>query len=261
MNRILLLVLVAVAFSCQQEKMDNSQFEEVIRLTKTIGNITYYFPNQIDEKEIEQSIKKCQDSVVENLALLSETSFTDTIDVEFLLTRKEMKKYTGRAVTGIAQAERNTMFSLIGNGVHPPIQHEMMHMITMIKWGTPPKSMDWINEGVATYAGGTCSSYTLEEIYTYFLQESELIGIANLAEDFYTYSEMKSYTQSAYLSKYLIDNYGVDRLKKLWKAGFQKFDEIYGFSAQELEEKIAMLLNKKYPEKIAFDWEEFKKGC
>jgi len=29
----------------------------------------------------------------------------------------------------------------------------------------------------------------------------------------------------------------------------------------KLEEKIAAELNRKYPEKIAFDWETFKKGC
>ena len=261
MKRIIIFILAFIVIGCQQQNKNKSGFSEDVRLTKTIGNVTYYFPDKIDLKVINQSVEVCENSIVENLKLISETEFNDTIDVEFLLSRKEMKKYTGRSVTGIAQAERNTMFSLIGEGINPPIQHEMMHMITMIKWGTPPKSNDWINEGLATFAGGTCSNYKLEEIYTYYLQESELIGLSNLTSDFYIHPEMKSYTQSAYLCKYLIDNYGVDKIKQLWKGGFEKFREIYGIEYVDLEEEIRKKINSKYPDKINFDWEDFKKGC
>lgn len=252
-----LLLLLA----CHQDRSAPSDFTKVVRFSKTINNMTFNFPSEIGEEAMNAAIKKCQDSITENLALISEAAYTDTIDVEFFLTKAEIGKYTGRAVSGIAVPARHAMYSIIGEGIHPPIQHELMHMITMTNWGHPDRSIEWLNEGIATWAGGTCSDYTLEEIYNYFLQSSELIGLENFAKDFYSYPEMKSYTQCAYLSEYLADNFGIDKVKQLWQTGFYAFEEIYGFSVATFEENIAKALSAKYSDEFDFDWETFKKGC
>ena len=72
---------------------------------------------------------------------------------------------------------------------------------------------------------------------------------------------MIAYTQSAFVSKYLIDNYGMEKFKLLWEKGYNEMKTVYGFNSEELESSLAEYVNKKHPSDIEFDWEEFNKGC
>ncbi len=183
------------------------------------------------------------------------------MDVEFLESREEMLKYTGMGAQGMAFPDRNTFFTLLKDKGSSPIKHEMMHMITMYKWGTPPETSTWMNEGLATYTGGTCSDYSLAEIYKYFIQSKKVIPMNKLADNFYGNPDMIAYTQSAFVCKFLIDNYGMEKFKLLWKSGFDKVQSIYGFNNEQLEISLAKYVNEKYPIHIEFDWEKFNKGC
>lgn len=49
---------------------------------------------------------------------------------------------------------------------------------------------------------------------------------------------MISYTQSAFISQFLIDNYGISKFKELWTGGYEKLNEIYGFDSQTLEQTL-----------------------
>ena len=131
----------------------------------------------------------------------------------------------------------------------------------MYKWGTPKASVIWMNEGLATCSDITCLKYSLEEIYKYFIQSNKLITLDKLSEDFFENPDMIAYTQSAFICKFLIDNYGISKFKELWKSGYEKLNEIYGFDSQELEKTLKDYINRKYPTNINFDWEEFNKGC
>ena len=126
------------------------------------------------------------------------------MDIEFLNSRLEMQKYTGLAAQGRAMNQSNAMFSLLKENA--PIRHELLHMIATYKWGN---SVDfWIDEGLATYSGGTCSNYSLEEIYQYYIQSEKLILIDKLiTDDFLKQNDIIAYTQSACLVKYLLQNY------------------------------------------------------
>lgn len=83
----------------------------------------------------------------------------------------------------------------------------------------------------------------------------------NLADNFYGNPDMIAYTQSAFVCKFLIDNYGMEKFKLLWKKGFNEMISVYGFDNQQLEMNLAKYVNEKYPTDIEFDWEEFNKGC
>ena len=260
LKNIILLTLIGISISCSNEPNNNEEWTKTIRVEKTIDNITYYFSSQVDITRRNAAIKECQNSIVENLKLIQETEFTNEMGIEFLESREEMLKYTGMGAQGMAFPDRNTFFTLLKDK-GSPIKHEMMHMITMYKWGTPPGTSTWMNEGLATYSGGTCSDYSLSEVYKYFLQSKKVIPMDNLAQNFYGNTEMIAYTQSAFVCKFLIDNYGIEKFKLLWKNGFDKMQSIYGFNNEQLETSLAEYVNQKHPRDIEFDWEEFDKGC
>ena len=81
-----------------------------------------------------------------------------------------------------------------------------------------------------------------------------------LVDNFYRNPEMVAYLQSAFICKYLVDNYGLDKFKLLWKNGFNELESIYGFNNGQLEIYLSDFVNKKYPTDIEFNWEEFNNG-
>lgn len=260
-EKIILLLLVTTLYSCNNKKEANKdEWTKITTETKTINNITYYFSSEVDIPRRDSAIKECQKSIEENLKLVGENEFNNKMDIEFVKSRKEMLKYTGMGAQGMAFPDRDVFFTLLKD-TGSPIKHEMMHMITMYKWGTPSTSSTWMNEGLATYSGGTCFEYSLEEIYKYFIQSNKLIPMNKLAENFYGNPDMIAYTQSAFVSKFLIDNYGISKFKELWKSGYEKLHEIYGFDSQTLEQTLKDYINRKYPAHIDFDWDRFNKGC
>ena len=108
----------------------------------------------------------------------------------------------------------------------PPIKHELMHLITMLKWGYPTPTSTWMNEGLGTYAENDCNGINVAQIYRYFLENDKLISIDLLSSDFYKQPEMVGYHQSGYIVEYLLENYSIEQFKKLWTNGFKNFEKI-----------------------------------
>lgn len=99
---------------------------------KTINNITYYFPSEVKIPRRNLAIAECQKAIEENLKLIGETEFNNTMDIEFVKSRKEMLKYTGMGAQGMAFPDRDVFFTFLKD-TGSPIKYEMMHMITMYK--------------------------------------------------------------------------------------------------------------------------------
>jgi hypothetical protein len=260
LGKIIFILLSGFIVSCSNNSGINNEWSKIIRESKTIDNITYYFPSEIDINKRNAAIKECQISITQNLELINETDFTNEMDVEFVESRKKMLKYAGMEAQGLAFPNRNTFFTVL-NDDGSPIKHEMMHMITMYKWGIPPATSTWMNEGLATYSSSVCIEYTLSEIYKYLLQSEKLIAMNTLADNFYGNPEMVTYFQSAFICKYLIDNYGLEKFKLLWKNGLNELQSIYGFNKEQLEINLSEFVNKKHPTEIEFNWEKFNEGC
>ena len=260
LKSIILLTLIGFMISCSNEPKSKETWTKVTRVEKTVDNITYYFSSQVDIARRDSAIKECQNAIVKNLKMIQETEFTNEMGIEFLDSREEMKKYTGMGAQGMAFPDRNTFFTLLKDK-GSPIKHEMMHMITMYKWETPPRTSTWLNEGLATYSGGSCSEYSLSEIYKYFIQSKKLISMDSLAQNFYGNPEMIAYNQSAFVCKFLINTYGIEKFKLLWKNGFDKMQSVYGFNSEQLETSLTEYVSQKHPTDIEFNWEEFEKGC
>lgn len=61
--------------------------------------------------------------------------------------------------------------------------------------------------------------------------------------------------------KVLIDNYGIDSLKRLWTGTMDDFVTIYGVDFDDMMKKVEIELIEKYPDPIKLDWSEFEKTC
>lgn len=253
-----LIGLVFIFFSCNsntKKKISNDK-EGII----TEGRITYQFPSGLSAEKQKRLVEKCRQSVQSNLKLIKESSFTDSITIQFLNTREEMKKYTGMGASGIAMPERKTMYSLCDEQA-APITHELMHMIAMLKWGEPHPSSVWMNEGLAAFSENNCNGFTDQQIYRYLSANKMLVATDSLTRNFYKTPEMIAYHQAGYMVQFLLEKYGVEKFKQLWTRGFASFEQIYGTRFSTVEALYDARAQKDIPVTPAINWETFKKGC
>jgi hypothetical protein len=264
-NKIQILVLIIglfckvdYTFSQDNKQNDTARFHIIEK-----GHISYMFvENSYAFSKKDSAIMLCENAIENNLAIIEEKVFNTDYRIQFINSDDEMEKYAGgRTYGGKVEPNNKIVYLRFTEKEIGPITHEIMHMVVVSAWNWPPKSSFWINEGLATFAANYCSGYNVEELYTYFLSQDMLFTMDSLTTNFYNNNDMIAYHQSAFIVQYLIKNYGIENLKKLWQVGFQDFDKIYGFSFSKLQSNIKVFLNNKYPIPPSIDWEIVGKGC
>lgn len=253
-------------------EMDNWVF-------KHDGDCRYYFHMQTDINVRDQIINRTKEYIKDNLKIINEPAFDDKIILMFVQDTEEMYKYAGVRVAGTIYTAEQTrdkhiVFCLFGNGKATPLKHELMHVVTIIKWGriVGGLTLAWLGEGLATYADPNilCDGYSFEERYVAFLQNNKLVKMDSLIMDFHGNHNdenfdskrlLISYNQSAYMVQYMIENYGIQKIKALWQNGMDDFERIFGLKMEDMINGIKRYLDAKYPNRIPFDWDKFQKKC
>jgi hypothetical protein len=240
-------------------------------VSKVDGNIKYTVDSTRNISERNYIIEKIKKNIADNLEMISETGFDDFFHIILFKNRTHMAQLLGaeRAPGGIAEYKggycpENLLYSVYGNEYNP-LKHELMHMITFFKWGIERKTdFPWLNEGLAVFANPEtfgCDGHSLEERYAYFMKSGKLQEWDSLFFSAKLPENKIAYGQAGYLVKYLYRNYGVEKIKLLWKSSLENFEEIYGLSFEKMIEKINDEINKKYPNRISFNWDDFNRNC
>jgi Peptidase MA superfamily len=264
--KLAVLTLISIGISCNEPLKEKSNgWSEENQVLKTIENIEFTFPSEGYSFEKKDSlITECLEAIKNNSELINISNFKDTLYIRFLSNRDEMKKYTGSKSAGYAKPWINTVYIMASGKpgeVKAPIKHELMHMVSLMRWEYPPQNLTWMVEGLATYAENNCNGYNVQQIYRYLLENKMLLPIDSIASSFYDKPEMIAYHESAYIVEYLITNYGMEKFKKLWKEGFDNFEKIYLLPIEQVMAEIEKKLIEKYPKIPDINWEVFKEGC
>ena len=256
---------IFLLFACNMPAKKENDLTVDKRVTATVGNIYFTFPSKgyaYDNRD--KLVEECLEAIKSNIALIKLHNYTDTISIQFLVSREEMKKYTGMTPSGIALVEPKILY-VVANGdpkeVKPPIKHELMHMIAMTTWGYPGQDSNWMNEGLAALAENNCNGYNDEQIYRYLQDSNRLISTDILTTNFYKQPEMVAYHQAAYIVQYLLNKYGVQKLKDLWTQGFAAFEKIYSIPFSQVETDINTTAKQDYPSAPPINWNSFQVGC
>ncbi|MDD3901154.1 MAG: hypothetical protein PHX22_08010 [Dysgonamonadaceae bacterium] len=279
---LLLFVLQLLsAYGIEEVKSFEHPIKKLLRengmVTKEEGNLKLSFSKTLGQSEQDELIARSKECIERSLEIIQESSFDDSIHLLLVPTRNDMKNIIGGPIGGAnfpkdyafypenGRPDNNYIYAVYG-GKHNALGHEIMHMVTFLKWGLTYCS--WLDEGLATYSSPeaeNCDGYTFEERYVYFLQNEKLI-MPDSTMNFYMKEDglipnKIFYSQMAYIVGSLIDNYGIGKLKILWKSSMENFEEIYGNSFENCLQKINDKLNKKYPDLIKFNWEAFTENC
>ncbi|MEM6785722.1 MAG: hypothetical protein AAF624_18525 [Bacteroidota bacterium] len=161
------------------------------------------------------------------------------VRVFYVGSREEMARLTGqeRGVIGIADPASPTV-ALVVNAERPePVdRHELVHAITVHHWGQigSPTSVEawrqetWLREGLATAIGNTCQGASVRATAAAMVAAGEGLALDTLVHDFYSHDDLDTYLLSGSAVAYLIDAYGLDRLRALWTGGSAMFEAVYG---------------------------------
>lgn len=267
---IISLLIANCEFLCQDNDWKPSMYLTLEnKISKIDGKIRYTVDSTMALSDRNELIRKTKRDIVDNLALINESEFNDSLHIVIVRDKDEIKEITGYRVAGLTIAKdevfpENLILSIYGKNPNP-LKHELMHIICRRKWGEA--SVTWLNEGLAILADPSvidCDNQTFEERYVFFLQNNMLFSSEQLRQSPINYEMPKDkifYSQSGYIVSYLIDNYGLNKIKELWFSTIDSFHDIFGLSVCELTLKINNELNGKYPNPIEFNREGFNKRC
>jgi hypothetical protein len=212
---------------------------------------------------IDQFVRDAEQARENGLRLLGEQRFVPRIDVFHLKSRDQMKRITNYPVRGWADPPSRTILLVRSSASNQGERHEIAHVLSHTFWGP---SLDWLrtgwmSEALATYAGGACSGYGIDEISAYLDQAGELIPLDSLARNFRSFNDLVAYLQAGSFFGYMLQEYGLSRLRALWEQGFERFEGIMGKRPATVDLEWRTHLKTIYPYPRV-EWDALKKeGC
>ena len=212
---------------------------------------------------IDQFVKDAEEGRANGLRLLGEKRFVPRIDVFHLTSRDQVKRLTGYAVRGWTDPESRTVLLVRSSSANQGERHEIAHVLSHSIWGHSRDwlSTGWMSEALATYAGGPCSGYSIDEIVAYLDRRDELIGLDSLATGFRSFNDLVAYLQAGSFFGYVLDQYGLPRVRALWEQGFERLESIVGKTPAAIDAEWRTHLRTAYPAPKV-DWAPIKQlGC
>lgn len=212
---------------------------------------------------IDQFVKDAEQARAIGLEVLGEKRFIPRIDVFHLKSREQVKRLTDYPVRGWTDPDSRTVLLVRSSSANQGERHEIAHVLSHGLWGHSRDwlTSGWMSEAVATYAGGPCSGYSIDEIAAYLDRRGELIPLDSLARKFRSYNDLVAYLQAGSLIGYLRKTYGLERVRELWDQGFERFESILQRSPAAVDGEWRRHLRASYPEPRV-EWAPIKQnGC
>ncbi len=180
----------------------------------------HFEPGTLAETRIEDLKRFQEKAFAKNLQLLKVDGYFFRTDIFIVASHEKMKRLIGDQTNGVAFPTTKVACFIFSEKIDASGAHELMHVMAGNSWGLKFKS--WINEGFATYADDIWHGYQLHDLNKYLLQEKKLIPLEKLLNDFSSHPDLISYPQTGSFVKYIYEQYGVDKVKELWKGGTVK---------------------------------------
>jgi hypothetical protein len=223
----------------------------------------HFQPDSYAADHIDQFVKDAELARANGLRVVGEKRFIPRIDVFHLKSRDQMKRITGYPVRGWTAPESRTVLLVRSSSANQGERHEIAHVISHSLWGHSRDwlTTGWMSEALATYAGGPCSCYSIDEISAYLDRRGELIPLDSLAPQFRSYNDLVAYLQAGSFFGYVLEAYGLPRVRALWEQGFERFHTILEKPPAAVDAEWRNHLRASYPQP-RIDWTPLKKaGC
>jgi len=212
---------------------------------------------------IDQFVDDAEQARANGLQVLGAKRFDSRIDVFHLKSRDQMKYITDYPVRGWTDPAARTVLLVRSSAANQGERHEIAHVLSHNLWGHSRDwlTTGWMSEALATYAGGPCSGYDIDQIVAYLDRRGELIPLDSLALEFRSYNDLVAYLQAGSFFGYVRETYELPRVRLLWEQGFEQLEAILEKTPAAVDAEWRVHLRTSYPEPKV-DWAPLKKdGC
>ncbi len=244
-------------------KLSLKKFGDSLAEFKTNEFIIYYKYRSYADSNISLLVNSTNEAITRVKKVLKIEKLPNAFYVLVVDSRDEMKNFVGIRHKGMTSLENDLLFLVYNQNTRAYIRHELFHLVAFRLWGKPSNRI--LDEGGAMYADSVCLNYDdpIIVLNKYLYENNMWFSFQDLKDNFNKCAhenDMIAYLQSELNFKYLYENYGLDKIKDLWKNGIAKFSEIYNFDYDDLKDRLIKLIHNADSENV--DWNELmQKGC
>ena len=238
---VLAITLIAAVAECQHPApqglaaaaLGNDQFKWIHR--ETPGFRVYFLADSYPARHQDSLLARLPQALehAENLIGVEDTS--GPIDLFFVENRPQMEQLVGGRATGFAQPSARAVFLMTNPEWRAFERHEIMHVVAVQSWGRALPGSDWLQEGLAQFADGSCAGYENSDIAVALAARHGWIPFNDVLTRFRQQSDLRAYLHAASFVKYLHQRYGASILKKLWTEGVSPGPQADGVPLEEVE--------------------------
>jgi hypothetical protein len=199
--------------------------------TATTDHFTiYYEANSATVPRLDGIKKSIEASRTSVLGLIQVKEFPDRIHVFLVDSRPRMKDLMGAEQFGGAIAKIRVVFAVVNATNNGCSTHEFCHVIASATWGKPER---WIDEAFASFSDERWRNRDM--LAARLAAQGRLLPLRTLADDFLKHPEGVTYIESASFLGFVIERYGMEKFKDVWKGGFKSLSKVLGRSVPDLE--------------------------
>ncbi|WP_138205796.1 hypothetical protein [Haloimpatiens lingqiaonensis] len=223
-------------------------------ISETENYIFHYRKGSVAQKEIENIINT-QENCNKYITKVLGTKLDKKIKYFLCDSREEVGELYGDndPCNGFARMP-NEIYAVYNEDIKCIGYHEDAHIISYTI--ARPKQA-FIREGLAMYFDKMWWGIWNEAWVKYYLDNNKLPDICHMMDDdnFFEYSCELTYPLAGAFIQYLIDTYGIEIFKKLYKNleedAFKAFNEFYGRDLEDIQKEfMGYINNMKINEKI-----------
>ena len=171
-------------------------------------------------------------AVAQARAYVERRSVTGRVSLFFVDSRARMGDLLGRTPGGAALTKEDVAFFVAPPDGHPPaLDHELAHLEAWEAFGERPLGEPWLDEGLATAAGGRCAAYALDEAGAAVVREGRAVPLAELAASF-DVSDAAAYLQAGSVVAWVRERWGRDAVATLWRGGLTGAERATGLGPE-----------------------------
>ena len=178
----------------------------------------HYLPGGLTAQRAPELARSAAEALRSDRMLAHLPQPPEPIEVFLVESREQARRLTGgRGYLGQAIPGELTVFIVMLPGRPPAFRHEIMHALTLKLWGLQRRG-SWLQEGVATWAGGSCHGHSVDAVAAGFLRDGTLPTLDRLAEHFWEIDELNGYFTAASAVAFVHRQGGAHAVRLLWES-------------------------------------------
>lgn len=197
----------------------------------------YFLPGSYALSRRDSLLARLPGALARARTMIGAPALGGPIDVFFIESREQMAHLTGRAANGYAEWQSRTVILVATPDWQAFAGHEIMHIVAGETWGLPAPGTDWLQEGLAQEAHGTCAGFENARVLSALAGRYGWIPASSLLDRFRRQPDLRAYLQAAEFVGFLLERYRPEELSVLWRQGADSGSMLGGETLSAIEDR------------------------